>query len=87
MERDTAERIEARLDKILRLLASSRVEGKTLTEGVEILSALGLDAKDIAAVFGSTPSSVRGRLAEARGKRKGSPRRHKARQQGSGTTE
>lgn len=66
--------IEQRMDAIICLLAAPIVNGKTLAETVPVLSRLGLDRNQIAAVCNTTPETVSVRLAEAK-RRRQSPRR------------
>jgi hypothetical protein len=54
------------LDTILRVVAWSAVDGRTLTESARFLSRLGLDRNQIAAICDTTPQTVSVRLSEAK---------------------
>lgn len=58
--------LNRKLDLVVRLLAYQLVSGKTLSHGAPILKRLGMNAFEIAAVFGTTPNTVNVRLAESR---------------------
>lgn len=62
--------VSRKLNMIIKLLAYQLVAEKTVVHGAAILNRMGLTAPEIADIFGTTPSSVRGRLAEARKRRK-----------------
>lgn len=81
MNEQEAERIDAKLETILRVLAWSAVDGKSLVESVEILSRLGLDRNQIAAVCDTTPLTVSVRLSEAKRGAKGARRRRRTQEQ------
>jgi hypothetical protein len=81
MNQQEAERIETKLETILRVLAWSAVDGKSLVESVEILSRLGLDRNQIAAVCDTTPLTVSVRLSEAKRGRKVTRRRRRTQEQ------
>ena len=66
IEKEAASRIEAKLEAIIRLLAASMVQDKSLTESVQILSRLGLDRNQMAAICQTTPHTVSVRLSEAK---------------------
>ena len=66
MTREDESKSEATLAAILRLLAVQTVEGKSLTEKVQLLERAGLERNLIAEVCGTSPSSVRGMLSQAR---------------------
>lgn len=61
--------IDTKLDAIIRLLASSVMEGKTKTEAIIMLGGLGLANDLIAELVKTTPATVYARLSEV--KRKG----------------
>ena len=66
IDKEGASRIEAKLEAIIRLLAASMVQGKSLADSVQILSRLGLDRNQIAAICQTTPQTVSVRLWEAK---------------------
>ena len=70
MAEEILERIDTKLDTIIRLLASRSIEGKGKTEAILTLGALGLDMNLIAEIVGTTPGTVGVRLSEARKKSK-----------------
>jgi DNA-binding CsgD family transcriptional regulator len=61
--------IDAKLDAMVRLFASSVIEGKTKTEAIIMLGGLGLTNDLIAELVKTTPATVSARLSEV--KRKG----------------
>lgn len=81
MNEQEAERIDAKLETILRVLAWSAVDGKSLVDSVEILSRLGLDRNQIAAICDTTPMTVSVRLSEAKRGTKATRRRRRTREQ------
>lgn len=70
MAEEILERIDTKLDIIIRLLGSKAIEGKGKTEAILTLGALGLDTNLIAEIVGTTPGAVSVRLSEARKKSK-----------------
>ena len=66
MASDKGENLEEQLKLILKVLAAFTVQGKSLTEGAQFLDRLGVDRGVIAEIYDTTPSSVRGRLSEAK---------------------
>jgi hypothetical protein len=66
MEEKDVKAIDSKLEMILRVVAWSAVDGKTLTEGARILSRLGLDRNQIATICDTTPQTVSVRLSEAK---------------------
>ena len=76
MDDEALKRIEARLDAIVRLLAAPLVQGKTQTQSVQLLDALGLDRAQIADICNTRAEVVRARLSEAkRGEKAARPRK------------
>lgn len=55
-----------RLDKLIRLVATNLVIGKSQTEQIGLLSRAGLQPKEIADIVGTTPNTVRVTLSTAR---------------------
>lgn len=76
MTEEILERIDTKLDIIIRLLAGKYIEGKGKTESILALSALGLDTNLIAEIVGTTPGTVSTRLSEV--KKKGESRGEKS---------
>lgn len=72
MEDNTAKRVEAKLDVIIRLLAAPMVQGKSMKESVQTLAGLGLTTAEIASVCNTSPDAVRARRSEAKRGRKAS---------------
>lgn len=70
MEEDAGKRIEAKLDVIIRLLATPLVEDKTLSQKAELLAQIGLDNNQIAAICDTTPDTIRATRSKARRQRK-----------------
>jgi len=66
--------INRKLDRLLSLLAYQTVEKKTLSEGAPLLRRLGFTAAEIAAIYDSTSNAVNVRLAEAKKKKKATPK-------------
>jgi hypothetical protein len=66
MTKTDLEQVEKQLGLILKVLAAFTVQGKSLTDGSQFLDRLGVDRGVIAGIYGTTPSSVRGRLSEAK---------------------
>ncbi|MGA2173333.1 MAG: hypothetical protein ABSG82_10055 [Sedimentisphaerales bacterium] len=56
----------SRIDKLIRLVATGLVIGKSQTEQVGLLSRAGLQPKEIADIVGTTPNTVRVTLSTAR---------------------
>jgi hypothetical protein len=75
MEEKDLKAIDSKLEMILRVVAWSAVDGKTLAESASVLSRLGLDRNQIAAICDTTPQTVSVRLSEA--KREGRPRQRR----------
>jgi len=63
---ETLKSIDTKLDAIIRLLASSCVEGKNKTEAIITLGGLGLASDLVAELVKTTPATVRARLFEAK---------------------
>jgi DNA-binding CsgD family transcriptional regulator len=63
----------SRIDKLIRLVATGLVIGKSQAEQIALLSQAGLQPKEIADIVGTTPNTVRVALSIARkqNKRKG----------------
>jgi DNA-directed RNA polymerase specialized sigma24 family protein len=74
MEDDAAQRVEAKLDVIIRLLAAPMMERKSVKEKVEALLGLGLTTAEIASICNTSPDAVRARRSEAKRGRKASER-------------
>ena len=65
-----SERLERKLDLVLKMLAIDRLYGKTLTEQVDILTQFGINSSDIATILG-TKADVVGALQRRLKKRRG----------------
>lgn len=63
-------RTEELLEQILRVMAASVVEGKTLSEGAPFLHRLGVELEVIERVYGTTKGSVSGTISKANAARK-----------------
>jgi len=83
MEEETLKNIDKKLDAIVRLLASSCIQGKSKTEAIITLGALGMDANIIAEIVGTTSGTVNVRLSEHRRKSQGLNKRTKEAKRGS----
>jgi hypothetical protein len=59
LDQKDIERLEGKLDAIIRLLAAPQVEGKKLSEGAVYLDRLGVDRDTIAGLYATTPDAVR----------------------------
>ena len=59
-----------KLDIVIRLLASSLIHGKSLTEQATQLSSLGLETKDIASMLRKDPGLISQTLYQARHSRR-----------------
>jgi len=70
MKDETLTSIEAKLDAIIRLLASGSIQGKSKTEAIITLGNLGLDAALIAELVDTTPATVYARMSEIKKKTK-----------------
>ena len=66
------QRLEEKVDMLIRLVARRCVEGVNKNEGILLLERLGLDRAEIAKVCDTTPRAVGARVSESR---KGSRRR------------
>ncbi len=62
--------IGSKLDSILKLLAFSTVQGKSLKEQVSLLSSIGFQPKEIADLLGKTPNHIGVVLHEVRKSKK-----------------
>ena len=60
-----------KLDIVIKLLASSIVQGKSLTEQATTLSSMGLDRKDIAEILRKDPALISQTLYQAKQSKKG----------------
>ncbi len=69
MDREQADRIEATLNSMLRVVAAQAVKGTPLTEAAQLLDRAGLDSRLIADACDATPGGVRSVLSTARGAR------------------
>ena len=67
--KDKDKEIEAKLETIVKLLALSVIQDKTMSEKINILSSAGFQPKKIAEMIGTTANTVRVTLS---GIRKGS---------------
>ncbi len=70
MDENQFRSIEAQLMTIIRLLAAPLVQGKPVAETAPLLSQLGLDNNQIAAICRTKPNVVRTALLRASAKRK-----------------
>lgn len=70
MSEKNLEKIEERLDVIIRLLASKSVEGKSQTESISELEAMGLERNLISEITGASLKVISVRLSEAKKKGK-----------------
>lgn len=77
MEEETLKSIDGKLDVIIKLLAGSAVQGKSKTEAIITLGALGIDAEVIADLVGTTTKTVNTRLWEHRKKSEGETKKVK----------
>lgn len=68
MTDENFDRIEAKLDIIIRLLAKQIVGEKTNTEAAPYLHKLGLSPSEIASILDSTPGAVSKYVSEAKKK-------------------
>jgi hypothetical protein len=59
-----------KLDLVIRLLASSMVQGKSLTEQATLLSSMGLETKDIAGILRKDPKLISQTLYQAKQSKK-----------------
>lgn len=59
IDSEKVEELCSKLDLVARLLAYQLVADRSLSQGAPILRRLGLSAKEIAAVFGTTVGTVR----------------------------
>ncbi len=66
MDNQQFERLDARLDAIVRLLAAPMIQDRPIAESAPMLSQLGLDNNTIAAVCNTSPSVIRTALLRAR---------------------
>lgn len=60
------DKIDKKLDAVVRLLAVEQIKEKNKTEAIMMLGALGLDPNLIAEIVDTTPGTVHARLSEAR---------------------
>lgn len=67
---DELQNINKNLETLVKLIACGISEGKTQQEGIAILSKSGLQPKNIAALLGTTPNTVRVALTAIRKKHK-----------------
>ena len=70
MEEEILKSIDAKLDAIIRLLASGFIQGKSKTEAIIALGGLGLANDLIAELVKTTPATVYARLSEVKRKSK-----------------
>lgn len=67
--------ISNKLDVVVRWIASKSIEGKSETDGVLTLGALGIDRNLISEIVGTTRKTVDARLAEVKRRIESSGRR------------
>lgn len=65
--------VASKLDSMIKLLALTAVQGKTLKEQVSLLSSLGFQPKQIAEMLGKTPNHISVVLHELRKEVKETP--------------
>ncbi len=68
MEEKSLKKIEEKLDIIIKLLCSKCVEGKSKTDSILILEAMGIDRELIYQLTKSTPASIRSTISTAKNK-------------------
>jgi hypothetical protein len=70
MEEKYFEEISEKLDTIIKLLAVQIVGNKKGREAISLLAEFGFQPKDIAALIGTTPNTVRVALSEMKKRKK-----------------
>lgn len=68
--------LSKKMDTVIKLLASNLVQGKNLTQQAVLLSAMGLERKDIALILDKDPALISQSLYQAK-KSKGSKKEEK----------
>jgi len=63
------EELSEKLDMLIKLTAMNALRERTLTDQVEILSAIGLEPKEIATILGSDPATISTLKSRAKKKR------------------
>ena len=58
MEREQFDRLDRKIDLVLKLLAIDKLYGKKLIEQVEILTRFGMRASEIASILGTTTENI-----------------------------
>lgn len=71
MEKEQFGELMKKVDIVTKLLASSMVQGKNLTEQATILSSSGLERKDIAEILRKDPDLISQTLYQAKQSRRG----------------
>jgi DNA-directed RNA polymerase specialized sigma24 family protein len=66
MDEKSMQTIAAKLDSIIKLMVFAITEGKSQTEQIRLLSAVGLQPKEIAEAVGTTSNTVRVALSNLR---------------------
>ena len=74
MEDKQFEIISKKLDAIITLLAIDKLDEKTKTESIVLLSEFGLDNATIASIVGSTSNTVAVRISEAKKAKENKPK-------------
>lgn len=77
MEEEILRSIDKKLDTMIKLLASDRVQGKSKKDAIVALGALGIDTDTIAQLVDTTPATVNARLWEHKKKGKASTKKTK----------
>lgn len=70
MSEEIFDRIESKLDAIVRLVAARHIEGKSKTDATKALGRLGLDRNVIAQIVDTTPGTVSVTLSQAKSEKK-----------------
>ncbi len=68
MGEEPLKKIEDKLDIIIRLLCNKCIEGKSKTDSILLLEALGVDREFIGDLTGSTPGSIKATVSTAKKK-------------------
>ena len=68
MEEETLKSIDKKLNTMIKLLAGNCIQGKSKTEAIITLGALGIDTDTIAQLVDTTPGTVNTRLWERKKK-------------------
>ena len=70
MQEEILNRIDSKLNTIVKLLSGNLIQGKNKTEAIITLGMSGIDANTIAEIVGTTTNAVNARLSEQRKKLK-----------------